>query len=45
MGGDKKTVQNLELVKVDAEMQIALIKGAVPGKRGGLVIVRNAKKK
>ena len=45
MGNDKKTVQNLELVKVDAEMQIALIKGAVPGKRGGLVVVRNAKKK
>ena len=45
MGSDKKTVQNLEIVKVDAEMQIALIKGAVPGKRGGLVVVRNAKKK
>ncbi|MGL1890757.1 MAG: 50S ribosomal protein L3 [Spirochaetaceae bacterium] len=45
MGNDKKTVQNLELVKVDAEMQIALIKGAVPGRRGGLVVVRNAKKK
>ena len=45
MGNDKKTVQNLELVKVDAEMQIALIKGAVPGKRGSLVVVRNAKKK
>lgn len=45
MGTDKKTVQNLELVKVDTEMQIALIKGAVPGKRGGLVVVRNAKKK
>jgi len=45
MGSDKKTVQNLELIKVDAEMQIALIKGAVPGKRGGLVVVRNAKKK
>ena len=45
MGGERQTVQNLELIKVDAEMQIALIKGAVPGKRGGLVIVRNAKKK
>ncbi len=45
MGSDRKTVQNLELVKVDAELQIALIKGAVPGKRGGLVIVKTAKKK
>ncbi|MBN2619388.1 MAG: 50S ribosomal protein L3 [Spirochaetales bacterium] len=45
MGSDKKTVQNLELIKVDTELQVALIKGAVPGKRGGLVVVRNAKKK
>jgi len=45
MGSDKKTVQNLELVKVDPELQVALIKGAVPGKRGGFVVVKTAKKK
>ncbi len=45
MGSDKKTVQNLELIRVDAEMQVALIKGAVPGTKGSLVVVRNAKKK
>lgn len=45
MGGDKSTVQNLEVVKVDAEKQVVLVKGAVPGTKNGMVIVRKAKKK
>jgi large subunit ribosomal protein L3 len=40
MGGRKVTVDNLKLVKVDAENGLLLIKGAVPGARGGLVLIR-----
>jgi large subunit ribosomal protein L3 len=40
MGNVQRTVQNLEVVRVDAERQLLLIKGAVPGSRGGDVIVR-----
>ncbi|HSM31758.1 MAG TPA: 50S ribosomal protein L3 [Woeseiaceae bacterium] len=42
MGNARSTVQNLEVVRVDAERNILLIKGAVPGHRGGRVIVRPA---
>jgi len=45
MGGERKTVQNLEVVKVDAEKNVVLVKGAVPGTKDSIVIVRNAKKK
>ncbi|MBN2509807.1 MAG: 50S ribosomal protein L3 [Spirochaetales bacterium] len=45
MGFDKTTVQNLRLVKIDAEKKVVLVKGAVPGPKGSLVIVRDAKKK
>jgi large subunit ribosomal protein L3 len=38
------TVRNLEIVEVDAEENVLLIKGAVPGPNGGYVIVRRAKK-
>ena len=41
-GVDKVTVQNLEVVQVDAERNLLLIKGAVPGPNGGLLEVRNA---
>ena len=44
MGVDKVTVQNLEVVQVIADQNLILIKGAVPGARGGLVTVRNAVK-
>lgn len=43
-GGERVTVQNLEVVKVDAERNLLMIKGAVPGANGALVIVRNAVK-
>lgn len=45
MGTEKKQVLNLEVVKVDTEKKALLVKGSVPGKKRGVVIVRNAIKK
>ncbi len=45
MGVDRVTVQNLDIVKVDAERNLLLVKGAVPGPRGGVVTVKNTVKK
>ena len=42
MGNVRRTVQNLEVVRVDTERNLLLIKGAVPGHRGGRVVVRPA---
>jgi len=44
MGNEKVTVQNLELVRVDVERNLLLIKGAVPGPKGGFVTVQHAVK-
>jgi large subunit ribosomal protein L3 len=44
MGGEQVTVQNLEIVKVDAERNLLLVKGNVPGPRRGLVQVKGAVK-
>jgi large subunit ribosomal protein L3 len=44
MGSDQVTVQNLKIALVDAERNLIAIRGAVPGPRGGLVLVRAAKK-
>ena len=44
MGRDKVTVQNLILVKTIADRNIMLIKGAIPGKKGGLLKIRPAVK-
>jgi large subunit ribosomal protein L3 len=44
MGNVRRTVQNLEVVRVDSERNVLLIKGAVPGHAGGKVIVRPAVK-
>lgn len=44
MGNDRVTTQNLKLHKVDADAGVLLIKGAIPGRNGGLVTVRNAVK-
>ena len=44
MGLEKVTVQNLDVVKVDSERNLMLVKGAVPGPKGGLVIVRDTVK-
>src|SRR5688500_3504813 len=40
LGNAKRTVQNVEIIRVDAERQLLLIKGALPGSRGGDVTVR-----
>ena len=40
----KVTVQNLDLVKVDAERNLLLVKGSVPGPKGGVLVVKNAVK-
>jgi len=44
LGVDKVTTQNLEVVRVDAERNLLLVKGAVPGSENGQVIVRPAVK-
>ncbi|MBR3038812.1 MAG: 50S ribosomal protein L3 [Clostridia bacterium] len=44
MGSEHVTVQNLEVVRVDAERNLLLIKGAVPGAKGGLVTVKSTVK-
>lgn len=45
MGGDRVTMENLRIVKIDADKQVILVEGAIPGSRGGLVYVTPAKKK
>ena len=44
MGGDRTSVQNLTVHAVDVEKGLVLVKGAVPGPKGGLVLVRSAVK-
>ena len=44
MGGDKVTVQNLLVVGVDREKDLLLVKGAVPGARGSVVLIRESVK-
>ena len=45
MGHEQVTTQNLQIVQADAERELILVKGAVPGPRGGVVIIRAASKK
>ena len=40
MGNEQVTVRNLEIAKVDAENNLLLIKGAVPGPKGGYVVIK-----
>ena len=44
MGNEQVTVQNLEIVKVDAELNMIVIRGAIPGPKGGVVYLRNTVK-
>ena len=44
MGVERVTIQNLAVVRVDAEKNIIIIKGGVPGPKGGLLIVKNTVK-
>ena len=43
-GNERVTVQNLEIVKVDAARNVLLIKGAIPGPKGGIITVSNTVK-
>lgn len=45
MGGDKVTIQNLEIIQIDLENNVILIKGNVPGPKKSLVLVKSAVKK
>ena len=45
LGAEKVTIQNLDVVKVDAENNLIAVKGAVPGAKGGYVVITNAVKK
>ena len=44
MGSNRVTLQNLKVAKVDAESNLLLVKGAVPGNNGGIVVVKTAVK-
>ena len=45
LGAERVTVQNLDIVKVDVENNLIAIKGAIPGPKGGYVVIADAKKK
>jgi len=44
MGDARVTVRNLEIIDVDTEDNVLVVKGAVPGPNGGYVVVRRAKR-
>ena len=44
MGVEQVTIENLDIVKVDAELNMIVIRGAIPGPKGGLVYIRNTVK-
>jgi large subunit ribosomal protein L3 len=44
MGAEQVTVQNLDVVKVDAELNLIAVRGAVPGAKGSLVYIKNSVK-
>ncbi|HZQ28254.1 MAG TPA: 50S ribosomal protein L3, partial [Acidimicrobiales bacterium] len=44
MGSQRVTTLNLEVVSADPERELLLVKGAVPGPRGAVVLIRNAVK-
>ena len=43
-GVDRTTVQNLTIAKVDVENNLIAVKGAIPGPKGGIVVIADAKK-
>lgn len=44
LGNEKVTVQNLSVVRVDVERGLLLVKGAIPGPKGGLLVIKNSVK-
>jgi large subunit ribosomal protein L3 len=45
LGGERVTVQGLQVVKVDAERNLLLVKGAIPGANGGYIVVKSTVKR
>ena len=45
LGAERVTIQNLDVVKVDVENNLIAIKGAIPGPKGGIVVLKNSVKK
>jgi large subunit ribosomal protein L3 len=44
MGHDRVTVQNLKVVLVDTERNLLGVRGAIPGPKGGVVVIKGARK-
>lgn len=44
MGGDQRTIMNLEVIEVDADRNLLLLGGAIPGAKGSVIVVREAVK-
>ncbi len=44
MGGDQRTIMNLEIIEVDADRNLLLLAGAIPGAKGSVIVVREAVK-
>ena len=44
LGCERVTIQNLMVAKIDADNNLVAIKGAIPGPKGGIVVIRDAKK-
>ncbi len=44
MGNEQVTVQNLEVVKVDPEINLIAVRGAIPGPKGGIVVIKSTAK-
>ena len=45
MGVEQVTVQNLDVVKVDPQLNMIVVRGAIPGPKGGIVYLKNSVKK
>ena len=45
LGSEQVTVQNLDVVKVDPELNMIVVRGAIPGPKGGIVYLKNSVKK
>jgi large subunit ribosomal protein L3 len=45
MGNENVCIRHLKIVRIDAEKGLVLVKGAVPGSEGGLIIISPSKKK
>jgi len=43
MGNERVTIKNLKVVKIDQDRNIIMVKGAVPGARNGLLIIKRSK--